>query len=224
MKIGIIQCGSLPDEMHDTTGDYDHLIPTLLSGQDFEFDLWDVREDEWPDSLEDADGWLITGSRHGVYEDLPWIPDLEDFIRAAVMASSPVVGICFGHQIVAQALGGKVEKFKGGWAVGRQIYDFNGVELPLIAWHQDQVVELPPGATVLASNDFCAYAAIIYGDRALTVQAHPEFGPDAAEGLAKYRPSTIPADQLDAAVKSVADPLANEIIADQIADFYRLPR
>ena len=67
----------------------------------------------FPEGIHDADGWLITGSRHGAYEDHPWIPPLEEFIRDAYAAQVPLVGICFGHQIIAQAMGGKVEKYQG---------------------------------------------------------------------------------------------------------------
>ncbi|MDC0736783.1 type 1 glutamine amidotransferase [Cognatishimia sp. SS12] len=225
MKIGILQTGPFVQDMHEITGDYDAMFKMLLAGQDFTFEVWRVFEGDMPERTEACDGWLITGSKFGVYEDHDWIAPMEDFIRACVMEARPIVGICFGHQLIAQALGGTVEKFKGGWSVGRQMYDFGGVELPLNAWHQDQVVALPEGARVIASNDFCANAAIVYGDRALSFQAHPEFGPDAIEGLIQYvGPGKVPDAQLQAAADSLDEPTANEVIADQIADFFRMPR
>jgi GMP synthase (glutamine-hydrolysing) len=197
----------------------------LLSGQDFTFDVWRIFEGAFPESVHTCDAWLITGSKHGVYEDHSWIPPLEDFVRDAVTQSRPLAGICFGHQLIAQALGGKVEKSEGGWNVGRQMYDFGGVQLPLNAWHQDQVVELPAGAHVLASNDTCSYAALVYGDRAISFQGHPEFGPDAVEGLVQYvGPGHVPQEQLDTVIETLAEPTANEMVADQIADFFRMPR
>ena len=102
----------------DQTGDYDALFRDLLAGHGFDFVTFAVLDGEFPASVEDADAWLITGSRHGVYEDHDWIPPLEALIRKIDARRLPLVGVCFGHQIIAQALGGKVEKFKGGWSVG----------------------------------------------------------------------------------------------------------
>ena len=152
MKLGLLQTGHLPDEMLETTGDYSALFTRLLDGHGFQFHTWNVVDNELPDSPQEADAWLITGSKHGVYEDHAWISPLEKLIRQIVAAGLPLVGICFGHQIVAQALGGKVEKFQGGWAIGRHSYDLDGTQLHLNAWHQDQVVTRPEGARVLAST------------------------------------------------------------------------
>lgn len=225
MKIGILLTGHAPDELTPHYGDYIEMFKSLLSGQDFEFSAYKVVDGVFPETVDEADGWLITGSKHGVYEDHDWIAPLEDFIREAVTRSIPLVGICFGHQIIAQALGGKVEKFSGGWIVGRQIYDFAGTEIALNAWHQDQVVELPPGAVTIASNDSCANAAILYGDRALTVQPHPEFSADFVDGLINTRGrGVVPDDILEAAIDHLDEPTASQTIADQFADFFRQER
>ena len=179
MKIGILKTGHPPDPVAQKHGGFDAMFQRLLAGQGFTFETWDVEHGDFPDGPEAADGWLITGSRHGAYEDHAFIPPLEDLIRAIHASGRRLVGICFGHQIIAQALGGKVEKFAGGWSVGRKVYDFKGLgEVHLNAWHQDQVTVLPDGADVLASNHFCANAALVYGDSALTVQPHPELSPE----------------------------------------------
>lgn len=225
MKIGLLQTGHSPDEMRNDLGDYDDLFKKLLAGRGFDFDVYRVVDNELPPGIHAAEGWLITGSRHGVYDDLPWIKPLEQFIRDCYAEAVPVVGICFGHQIIAQALGGKVEKFKGGWSVGRQLYDFNGEKIAMNAWHQDQVIEAPEEAEVIASTDFCANAALLYGKRAFSVQPHPEYSPAALNYLLRYRaPGVVPADLISEATANLDKPLDNTTIADRIEAFFREAR
>ncbi|MBS0123236.1 type 1 glutamine amidotransferase [Thetidibacter halocola] len=222
MKIGILQAGHLPDAMIERTGDYDTLFSNLLGRHGFELQFWPVVDGVFPDSAEEADGWLITGSRHGAYDDLPWIPRLEDFIRAIVAADKPLVGVCFGHQVIAQALGGKVEKFGGGWSVGPTEYDFNGAPLRMNAWHQDQVVEKPEGAEVVGESDFCRYAALLYPGKIYTVQAHPEFTDEVAGLLIETRGrGVVPDDRLTNALAALGTPLDSAGISDQFARFFR---
>ena len=196
MKIGILQTGQAPESLRPSLGDYPAMFMHLLRGQGFSFETYLVEEMEFPGSIHDADGWLITGSRHGAYEDHAFIAPLEQFIRDALGAGVPVVGICFGHQIMARALGGRVEKFAGGWAVGAQTYDFDGESLTLNAWHQDQVVTLPKGARTLASNAFCAHAALAFGAHGMSVQAHPEFDDEFIQGLIDTRGRGVVPDAL----------------------------
>jgi GMP synthase (glutamine-hydrolysing) len=222
MKIGILKTGHPPDALRAEYGDYGEFFKRLLQGQGFDFATYDVVDMEFPASIHDADGWLLTGSRHGAYEDHPFIPPLEDFIRKAYDADVPMVGICFGHQIIAQALGGKVEKFKGGWSVGRQTYDWNGQTVALNAWHQDQVVERPASATVYATSPFCENAALVYGKSAFTVQAHPEYSAEFLEKLAKLRGKGVVPDALLAEAAAKMDkPIDDARLARQIATFFK---
>lgn len=222
MHIGILQAGHAPDAIIPDTGDFADLFRKLLAGQGLTFTTFNVVDMDFPAGTTVCDGWLITGSKHGAYEDHPFIPPLEDLIRDIYATDRPLVGICFGHQIIAQALGGKVEKFKDGWAVGRQTYDWNGDTVALNAWHQDQVVALPPEATVCASNDFCANAALIYGRKAFTVQPHPEFQSDFIDGLATHRgPGIVPDDKLNAVKADLAKPNDNSRLAALIGQFFR---
>jgi GMP synthase-like glutamine amidotransferase len=225
MLIGILQTGLAPDALAPEMGDYPDMFARLLDGHGFSFKTFRVVEGEFPASVTDCDGWLITGSRHGTYEDHPWIPPLEAFIREAYAAHVPMVGICFGHQIVAQAMGGKVERYAGGWAVGATDYDFGGQHLTLNAWHRDQVTEAPANARVVASNDFCANAALLYDDRAFTVQAHPEFRPEFIDGLMRTRgKGLVPEAVMAKAAERLADPLQDRSMAAQIAAFFKEPR
>ena len=222
MKIGILMAGHFPLADRPELGDYDALYSRLLDGFGFTFESYAVVDLDFPAEVTQCDGWLISGSRHGAYEDHPFIPLLEDFIRRAHAANVPMVGICFGHQIIAQALGGRVEKFAGGWSVGLKDYDFDGDTLSMNAWHQDQVIDLPEGATRLASNDFCANAAAVYGDRILTIQPHPEFESVAVHGLAEVRkPGKIPDDLVDAALARTDLPNDNARAAAMIATFFK---
>lgn len=225
MRIGILQCGQSPAQLKRDLGDYPDMFVRLLDGRGFDFTTWHVEEMAFPDGIHDADGWLLTGSRHGAYEDHAFIPPLEDFIRRVHDAGVPMVGICFGHQIIAQALGGTVVKHPGGWAVGAQDYDFGGQPVTLNAWHQDQVVALPPGAQVAGRNAFCENAALIYGDRAFTVQAHPEFGDAFIQGLMDTRAKgVVPDDLLAAASARMGQADGASLLADQIEAFFKQPR
>ncbi|MCU0901180.1 MAG: type 1 glutamine amidotransferase [Cypionkella sp.] len=225
MRIGILQTGLAPEALAPAMGDYPDMFARLLDGHGFTFRTFQVVNGQFPADVRDCDGWLITGSKHGAYEDHPWIPPLEDFIRAAYAARVPMVGICFGHQIIAQAMGGKVEKFAGGWSVGPTEYQFEGETVTLNAWHQDQVVQRPEGAKVIASNDFCENAALLYDDRALTIQAHPEFQPDFVDGLMKTRAiGVVPDPLLQAAATRLDVPLHDKTMAARIAAFFKAPR
>ena len=225
MRIGILQCGQSPAQLKRDLGDYPDMFVRLLAGRGFDFTTWHVEGMEFPQDIHDADGWLLTGSRHGAYEDHAFIPPLEDFIRRVHDAGVPMVGICFGHQIIAQALGGTVVKHPGGWAVGAQDYDFGGQPVTLNAWHQDQVVALPPGAEVAGRNAFCENAALIYGDRAFTVQAHPEFRDDFIQGLMDTRAKgVVPDDLLAGAAARMGQADGASLLADRIEAFFKQPR
>ena len=221
MLIGILNCGHLPDEVQAEQGDYTELYAGLLGGRGFAFATYNVVDMEFPSGPTAADGWLISGSKHGAYDDIPFIAPLEALIRDASAAGVPTVGICFGHQVIAQALGGKVEKFKGGWGLGRTQYRFRGAgTLALNAWHQDQVTRAPEGAVTISATDFCAHAALVYPDHAaLSVQPHPEFSSDVVRNLYEARKSVldIPPDRIGAMLAGLDQPLDNDRMADMIA-------
>jgi len=222
MKIGILRTGHAPDGLIDTMGNYDTMFERLLDGHDFTYQTFSVVDGEFPDGPQNADGWLITGSKHGAYEDHAWIPPLEALIREIHATGKPMIGVCFGHQIIAQAMGGTVEKYKGGWSVGPTEYTLDGAPVTLNAWHQDQVTQLPDTARVVGSSDFCAHAMLAYGDSIWTLQPHPEFSPAFMDGLIKTRgKGVVPDDRLDAATAKISTFLNTTDIASHMAQFFK---
>lgn len=222
MKIGILQAGHVPDALIEETGDYDRLFKAFLDGHGFVFDCYPVVDMQFPADAGAADGWLITGSRHGAYDDLPFIPPLEALIREIYRQEVPLVGICFGHQIIAQALGGTVEKFAGGWSVGATQYSMGEASVVLNAWHLDQVITPPDEATVIGSSGFCQNAFLGYGGKAFSVQAHPEFNSAFVQGLIDTRGrGVVPEALLEKATATLSMANSNALLAEKIATFFR---
>jgi GMP synthase-like glutamine amidotransferase len=189
MTIGILEAGRPPRALQPKWGTYDSMIRTML-GQHRDYRAYDVAHGELPQDPAECAAYVITGSSAGVYDDRPWIPPLLDFLRAA-RGRAKMVGICFGHQAMAKAFGGEVEKSPKGWGLGLHRYEIvepppgmrepTGIAIP--AFHQDQVVCLPPGARVLAASDFTPYASLGYDEITLSVQGHPEFTPHFSAAL-----------------------------------------
>ncbi len=237
MKIGILETGEVHPDLRARHGDYPAMFRRLLGDADpaLEFATVSVVSGDMPATPGQADAWLVTGSRHGVYDDLPWIAPLKTFLRDCVAAGVPVVGICFGHQILAEALGGTVVKSDRGWGLGVQDYDL--VTRPawmadapdhfsVSALHQDQVTAPPKDATVLARSPHCDYAALAYGDPeapyAISLQPHPEFDPAFMDELLELRGGTaFPMAEANAARASLTRPTQRLDWARWIADYLR---
>ena len=170
-SIGIIETGYPPDSLRPRFGTYSRMFEELL-GPAFDYTVFEVQKGHWPARPEDHDGFIVTGSAAGVYEDDPWIGELLDWLRAAKVRSR-LVGVCFGHQAMAQALGGEVIKSPKGWGAGLHRYEVvhpqrwtNGErQVAIPASHQDQVVRQPPNTEVVARSDFTPFAALAWTDR-----------------------------------------------------------
>lgn len=224
MKIGILQTGIAADALISKYGDYPDSFKVMLQGRGLEFEVFKVLQGEFPTDPSVCEGWLVTGSKHGSYEQHDWIPPLEDLIRDIYAAGLPMIGVCFGHQVIAQALGGKVEKSSKGWGVGNYTYtDKNGENaITLNAYHQDQVVEAPACATDVLGNDFCENAILTYGTKAYTMQPHPEFSTQYIRDLIEARAIGVIDDDVlaDSRSKLMEDVDAQKA-ADQFEAFFK---
>lgn len=235
MKLTIIETGLVPEPIREAFDDYPAMFRQLLRAADpeLEFETISViRGESLPDPAS-LQAILITGSPAGVYDDDPWIAPLKEFIRRAADAGVPQIGICFGHQVMAEALGGKVVKSEKGWGIGRHTYkvqacpDWTGGDCPqsvsVPVSHQDQVVALPPGARVIAASDFTPFAALDYGETpAISFQCHPEFDPKYSAALYEIRKGRPLAEAaVDAAIQSLGAPLDNMRLGRWIARFIR---
>lgn len=207
MHIGILKTDQVRLEWVGTYGEYPDMFVALFEQVDSShtFTVWDVEQGELPDSVAAADAYIITGSKSSVYDDKPWIRALEGFVRQVHLARHKLVGICFGHQLVAQALGGLVDKSPKGWGCGVQVYqmsdlalmaDGQGETLQLLASHQDQVMLAPEGARVFAHNDHCEIAGFRLGEHILTFQGHPEFIPEYSREIMAFRCAMIGEDRV----------------------------
>jgi GMP synthase-like glutamine amidotransferase len=224
MNVGILVTGRPPGDLAARFGDYPAMFARLL-GPGFETTAYDLATGELPARPESHEAYLITGSRAGVYEDHPWIEPLKAFLRAAE-GKAKLVGICFGHQIMAEAFGGSVEKSDHGWRVGLQTYHVvhrapwmdEGATFAIPASHQDQIVVPPPAAQLLARGERGPFALLAYRDQpAISFQAHPEFAPDFAKALIGQRRDALP--DPDAAIASLDAPNDRQRVGDWIRRF-----
>jgi GMP synthase-like glutamine amidotransferase len=231
VKIGILETGYPPETLRGEFGSYPQMFTQLLgeAGLGAQITSLDVQKGDFPETPEAFDAYLITGSSAGVYDPLPWIEPLKDFLRAS-KGRAKLVGVCFGHQIMAETFGGKTIKSPKGWGVGLHSYAIETREpwtdavasVAIPASHQDQVVELPPGAQVVAASAFTPFAMLAYGDQpAISMQPHPEFDPVYAAALIKrrYDAEIFTERQAEAAIETLGAPNDNRRVGGWIKRF-----
>lgn len=229
MRVGLLMVGHVAPTSTHIAGDYPKLFATLLDGLDIELVQYNLVEDRFPATVDECDGWLLSPSRGSVYDGHPWIAAAEDLIRDVIARERPYVGICFGHQLAAQALGVSVRRAADGWQVG--VHEYEIVEhrawmtprLPsvaLIASHEDQVTAVPDGARLFARTGGCPVAGLLIGERAWTLQPHPEFVPELADDLLAQRIELIGAEKVAIARSSLTQPLDRLTVGRWIGEFF----
>ena len=238
--IGVLKTDDVAADLQQTFGCYPDMFKKLFLqvAPHLKFKIFDVTKGEKPDPIEQCDGYIITGSKAGVYEsqEHPWINELMLLIRDISEAGVPQAGICFGHQALAVAFGGKVVKSSKGWGVGVHNYSMNDAKekiekiekignlsdcFSIIATHQDQVVEKPEEAQLLASSDFCAIAALIsYERKFISFQGHPEFSKEYFLKLMDKRLTKIGEENVQRARQTMSTTVNDDSVAMAILDFF----
>lgn len=238
MKVAILQCDHVLEPYRQQFGDYDAMIRRMFADlaadpdtgpiPPLEFDNYDCQLLEYPDRPEDYDFFITTGSRASVYDDLPWNPPLFDFIRRLDRERRKLIGICYGHQAIAVALGCRVERSPRGWGIG---LSHNRVithppwmnppldELRILVSHQDQVIDLPEGAEIIATSDHCPNYLVQWNDHFLSIQGHPEWCRDYAGALIEVRRERYPKGLADRAIGSLGEEPDNRAFGRWVVAF-----
>lgn len=231
MTVGLLLCDHLDPDVVEQVGDYTELFPAAFGPAGVDLRIYDVTAGVFPSSLDECDGWIVSGSRRSAYEDEGWIHQLSDLIVELVASRRRTVGICFGHQLIARALGGTVERAEVGWGVGAKRFELT--EHPewvdpdrdgftLLMSHRDQVTRLPEGAQVIATAAYCPVGAYRIDDHVFCVQGHPEFVPTLSSILMRKRREVIGDAVVDAGLASLEGPIDSDRVIDWMADFLRV--
>jgi GMP synthase-like glutamine amidotransferase len=229
MRIGLLMVGHVDPKSQHIAGDYPELFGAILAPLGIDLVPYDLDQGRFPGRVKECDGWICSPSRMSTYDPVDWLPDAEDLLRQIIAAEVPYVGICFGHQLLAQALGGLVEKSSDGWGVGVKDYEVvvakpwmtpAASSVAMIGSHQDQVVRLPEGAELLFRSDYCPLGGFAIGERAWTIQVHPEFVPALADHLLAGRIELIGAERVGLARATLSRPLDRHLVASWITQFF----
>ena len=231
MNIGILQADSVMEKFQPEFGDYPKMFEDMLksaASNKIEIAHYDIEHGQYPASIDDCDGYVITGSKKSVYDDEPWIHQLRQYVIDLHAVKKKLVGICFGHQMVALALGGNTEPATVGWGVGvhtSQVIKQKPYMQPALASiaaivsHKDQVTVLPQGAELLATADFCPNAMFQIEDHILTFQGHPEFHKSYSATLMNMREDILGEAVYSKGVKSLEKDIHGQVLAKWIIQF-----
>lgn len=230
ISLGILDCDELAPELRADYDCYHAMFKSLLqfASSTINFRRYHVLAGELPTSVDACDAYLVTGSKTGVYDNEAWLPALRVFLASAYDADKRLLGICFGHQLLADVLGGKAQKSSKGWGVGALTHQ--QVEVPewmqpaphaltLLFSHQDQVTQLPASAQLLYGSDFCPFGAFYIPQRVLSFQGHPEFTKDYSQRLMTIRQSRYAEGQYQQGVDSLKQTIDDEQVAHWMVDF-----
>ncbi len=232
MKVAILQCDQVHEKFQTEFGSYSVMIQNMFNHIDesLDFDVFDCQQGHYPNDINNYDFYITTGSKANSFDKTPWIIQLVDFVKTLHQQKKKLIGICFGHQIMALALGKTVTKSDKGWGVGIAQNEIvsspewmgeKKPELNLLVSHQDQVNEIPEDATIIARTDFCPHFMLQWNDHFLSVQGHPEWKTSYSKTLMNFRRDRIPADRIDEGMDSLSIAPDNALFARWILDFVK---
>lgn len=235
LRIGILQCDAVDADLQTPFGDYPDMFRRLLGAgpQAPQCRTYDLTHGDFPHSLAECDAWLLTGSRYSAYDPDDWIVRAHELVQTLHAERRPTVGVCFGHQLIARALGGEVARADSGWGIGvdttrlleqRPWMTPRRDALPLLFSHQDQVQRPPAEATVLATREACPYDMLQVGEHILTFQGHPEFEPGYVRALIERRREAIGESRSRDGLASLDEPTAGDTARGWILNFLERTR
>jgi GMP synthase-like glutamine amidotransferase len=230
MNIGLLECDHVSERFHHIAGDYREMFTRILNRHATHLTLksFDVCHGEMPLSIDNCDAYLCTGSRFSVYDDLDWIQSLKSLVRRLHEAGKPYVGICFGHQLLVEALGGRVARTERGWGVGVHRIEVlqheswmqpGQLNCRMQFMHQDQVEQMPEDSLLLGRSEHCPIAMFRLGDKMLGIQAHPEFTRAYGEALLLDRVDRLGARRVQEALASLTHETDEGIVTKWILEF-----
>jgi len=233
MRIGLLKCGSIYENLKDKFVDYDQMFIDVFRkyAPDISFDIFEVYNNIYPEDLTQYDGFLSSGSLSSVYDPEPWIARYQAYVAMLHKENKKHVGICFGHQMIARALGGRVEKARQGWGMGiketmlehNRPWMNNSTKNPinLIVSHQDQVIKLPENAELLAGNMHCPVSMFTVGEHTLAIQAHPEFSREYSKASIERRRNIVEPQIINEALHSLSLATDEDIVIHWIENFFK---
>ncbi|OED43512.1 GMP synthase [Endozoicomonas sp. (ex Bugula neritina AB1)] len=230
MKVGLLLCDDVQDQLQPEHNNYPDMFAALLQQHNPALQLvtYRVLDSQFPQSTDECDGWIISGSRHSVNDTFPWIAALEVFVKRLFAEQKKLVGICFGHQLIAKALGGSVILSGKGWGIGVSINRIDEHRpwmqpslntLNLLVSHKEQIEQLPDSGRVIASSDFCPSYMVEYGDCFLSVQGHPEFTKGYMEALIRSREKVIPPERVSEGIQSIQLDTHSSVVSQWLLNY-----